>query len=361
MGLGASVADTGSVQIQGLGLIGGSIGLSLRAAGWWVTGWDIDELRARGALRLGAVDEVGRNPRADVTFVATPAAAIPDLVTEALAGGDGVVTDVGSVKEPICGAVGHPRFVGGHPMAGSEQAGIAGARADMFSGAVWVLTPGPDTLDETYAAVRAVVAEMGAEAVTMQPDIHDTLVSVISHVPHLTAATLMRLADERTAERTVLQRLAAGGFRDMTRVAAGSSDIWLDICDANRLAICASLDRLIGALGEVRDVVRRGDREALHILLEQARIARVNLPSGIPSDIELAVLRVPIKDRPGEVARIATLATEIDVNIYDLEIAHSAEGDRGVLIMIVAAGLAERLRSALTGEGYASSVRHLGV
>ena len=361
MGMGAPAAGAGSVQIQGLGLIGASIGLSLRAAGWWVTGWDIDELRARQALRLGAVHELSPDRRADVTFVATPAAAISTLAQEALAGGNGVVSDVGSVKGPICAAVEHPRFVGGHPMAGSEQVGIAGARADMFGGAVWVLTPGESTLDETYATVRAVVAEMGAEAVTMPPDLHDTLVSVVSHVPHLTAATLMRLADERTAERTVLQRLAAGGFRDMTRVAAGSSDIWLDICDANRLAICASLDRLIEALGDVRDVVRRGDRDALHVHLEQARVARVNLPSGIPSDVALAVVRVPVKDRPGEVARIATLATEIDVNIYDLEIAHSTEGDRGVLIMVVAAEPAERLCSALAADGYHSSVRHLGI
>ena len=361
MGLGTPAADAGSVQIQGLGLIGGSIGLSLRAAGWWVTGSDIDELRARQALRLGAVNEVGQNRRADVTFVATPAAAISKLSWEALSAGNGVVSDVGSVKGPICAAVEHPRFVGGHPMAGSEQVGIVGARADMFGGAVWVLTPGESTLDETYAAVRAVVAEMGAETVTMPPDLHDALVSVVSHVPHLTAATLMCLADERTAERTVLQRLAAGGFRDMTRVAAGSSDIWLDICDANRLAICTSLDRLIESLGEVREFVHRGDREALKNHLERARIARVNLPSGIPSDIELAVLRVPVKDRPGEVARIATLATEIDVNIYDLEIAHSTEGDRGVLIMVVAAAMAERLRAALAADGYHPSVRHLGI
>ena len=361
MGLGASAADTGSVQIHGLGLIGGSIGLGLRAAGWWVTGMDIDELRARQALRMGAVNEIGRNPHADVTFVATPAAAIPDLSREVLEAGDGVVTDVGSVKAPICASVEHPRFVGGHPMAGSEQVGIAGARPDMFGGAVWVLTPGVSTLDETYAAVRAVVAELGAEAVTMPPDLHDTLVSVVSHVPHLTAATLMRLADERTAERSVLQRLAAGGFRDMTRVAAGSSDIWLDICDANRLAICSSLERLIDALGEMRDVVQRGDRETLRTLLERARVARVNLPSGIPSDVELAVLRVPVKDRPGEVARIATLATDVDVNIFDLEIAHSTEGDRGVLIMVVAADLAERLQTALAADGYPSSVRHLGI
>ncbi len=361
MGLGAAAADSGSVQIHGLGLIGGSIGLGLRAAGWWVTGTDIDELRARQALRLGAVNETGENPHADVTFVATPAAAIPDLARKALEAGDGVVTDVGSVKAPICESLEHARFVGGHPMAGSEQVGIAGARPDMFAGAVWVLTPGAATLDETYAAVRAVVAELGAEAVTMPPDLHDALVSVVSHVPHLTAAVLMCLADERTAERSVLQRLAAGGFRDMTRVAAGSSDIWLDICAANRLAICASLDRLIGALGEMRDVVQSGDRETLHTLLERARVARVNLPSGIPADVDLAVMRVPVKDRPGEVARIATLATGVDVNIYDLEIAHSAEGDRGVLIMVVAADLSERLQTALAADGYPSSVRHLGI
>ena len=107
--------------------------------------------------------------------------------------------------------------------------------------------------------------------------------------------------------------------------------------------------------------MHRSDREGLSDLLERARVARVNLPTGIPADVALAVLRVPVQDRPGEVARIATLATEIDVNIYDLEIAHSAEGTRGVLIMVVSAELAERLRDALADDGYSPSLRHLGV
>ena len=224
-----------------------------------------------------------------------------------------------------------------------------------------MLTPGVATLDDTYAAVRSVVADMGAEAVTMPPDTHDTLVSVISHVPHLTAATLMRLADERTAERTVLQRLAAGGFRDMTRVAAGSSDIWLDICDANRDAICDSLDRLIGALGEVRDIVHRSDRDGLSDLLERARVARVTFPRGYRPTWRWPCCGCPSRTAPARLPGIATLATEIDVNIYDLEIAHSAEGTRGVLIMVVSAELAERLRDALADEGYSPSLRHLGV
>src|SRR5688572_16741582 len=127
--------------IVGTGLIGGSIGLALRARGWHVTGADHDDAHARRALELGALDEVGTDADADVTFVATPVRSIPGAAQEALARGSGIVTDVGSVKASVVAAVDSPRFVGGHPMAGSEQEGVDGADPDLFRGAVWVLTP----------------------------------------------------------------------------------------------------------------------------------------------------------------------------------------------------------------------------
>ena len=346
-------------QVHGLGLIGGSVGLALRSAGWRVSGCDTSLEREQEARRIGAVDDVGSDASAEVVFVAVPVSELTAVVRSALDQAEGFVTDVGSVKAQVCSAVDDPRFVGGHPMAGSEQVGLSGASADMFEDSTWVLTPGERTDDEAYARIRSVVGELGAEIVTMPAEVHDSLVAVVSHVPHLAAATLMRLADERGAERSVLKRLAAGGFRDMTRIAAGSSDIWLDICDANRSAIVGSLDGFMQALEDMRSAVEKGDRQKLGRLLEQARRARVNLPVGAPSEAELAVMRVPIPDRPGEVARIATLAGELDVNIYDLEIAHSPEGGKGVMIMVVASGEVELFREALLQGGYAPALRSL--
>src|SRR5579884_3888954 len=215
----------GRAAVVGTGLIGGSIGLALRARGWHVVGSDADPAVADRALALGALDAVG------------------DAARPALAAG-GIVTDVGSVKASIVEAVDHPRFVGGHPMAGSEQLGVDGADAALFEGATWVLTPTADTDPDAYARLRTVLTSLGANVVAVSPADHDELVAVVSHVPHLTAAALMALAAEGATEHASLLRLAAGGFRDMTRIAAGHPGIWPDICAENREAIIEGLDRL---------------------------------------------------------------------------------------------------------------------
>jgi prephenate dehydrogenase len=291
--------------------------------------------------------------------VATPVGVVADEARAVLAAGPGLVTDVGSVKAPIVGAVGDPRFVGGHPMAGSEQEGLDGASADLFEGAAWVLTPDAGTDEAAYATVRTTISSFGAEVVALPPDRHDSLVAVVSHVPHLTAATLMRLADERSEEHRAVLRLAAGGFRDMTRIAAGHPGIWPDICGENREAIVTALDRLIESLAGIRDVVADNDRRGLLDVLERARQARTNLPVRFRSPSELAELRVPVPDRPGALAEVTTLATELDVNIADLELAHSAEGDKGVMILLVEASEAGRLHDALDARGYSAAVRPL--
>lgn len=346
--------------VIGTGLIGGSIGMALRARGWYVVGQDRDAARAARALELGALDAVGLEPDVEITFVATPVGAVADAAREALAATSGIVTDVGSVKAPIVAGVGGDRFVGGHPMAGSEQEGVDGARADLFEGAVWVLTPVPETADAAYLEVRSVVSALGAEVVAIPPDQHDALVAVVSHVPHLTAATLMQLAGGRADDSRAVLRLAAGGFRDMTRIAAGHPGIWPDICAENRQAIVEVLDQFIDELADVRDVVAKGDRDTLLQRLEAAREARLNLPAGVAPTAELVELRVPVPDRPGTLATVTTLASDLGINIHDIEIAHSSEGDQGVLILLVAADHVERFHDALAERGYASSWRRLG-
>lgn len=343
-------------MVVGTGLIGGSIGMRLRQVGWHVTGRDSIDERAARALDLGALDAVGDDPDATITFVATPVRAVADEARRALAAGPGLVTDVGGVKASIVEAVADPRFVGGHPMAGSEQEGVDGANADLFEGATWVLTPTEGTDAAAYAQVRQIVGTLGAETVALPPERHDELVAVVSHVPHLAAATLMRLADERSEEHRALLRLAAGGFRDMTRIASGHPGIWPDICSDNRVAIVEVLDELTAALSHMRDVVAGDDRKELLATLEQARAARVNLPARFRTAADLREVRIPVPDRTGVVADVAILAADLDVNIVDLEIAHSTEGPHGVLVMLIEAGAVEVFRNGLVSRGYRPAV-----
>lgn len=344
--------------LVGTGLIGGSVGRALRDAGWHVTGTDQDAERVARALELGVIDAAGTDPAAEITFVAVPVSAVPGAAREALAHG-GVVTDVGSVKAPVVAAVDHPRFVGGHPMAGSEAIGVDGARADLFDGAAWVLTPTTSTDQQAHALVHSVVRSFGADVLTLAPEQHDRLVATVSHVPHLTAAALMQLAASRSEQDATLLRLAAGGFRDMTRIAAGDPGMWIDVCAENRDAIVEVLDELMGALDQLRSAVRDVDGAALEAGLRRAQQARRSLPMGAPPAEQLAEVRVLIPDRPGELAAITALATERGINVYDVEVAHSVDERGGRLLLVVDAGRADEMVGALAERGRTASAHEL--
>ena len=345
--------------MAGLGLIGGSIARGLTDRGWHVSGDDHRPERLEQGLSMGLIGSTGLDAEAEITFVATPVLTLVDQVKRALAETNGLVTDVGSVKSGVTGAIDDPRFVGGHPMAGSELEGLDGADGSMFQGAVWVLTPTATTPDSTFATVAAVVSDLGADVVALPADRHDQVVAVISHVPHLTAATLMGLASDRAEEHAALLRLAAGGFRDMTRIASGQPGIWLDICAENRPAILSALDGLIGGLSEMRAVVDSDDRAELHRLLSKAREARANLPIRGTHPEELAEVRIPILDRTGSAAEVFTLAAELGVNIASFEVVHSVEGNRGVAVVLVDAAMADMYRGGLMARGYRPAVQRL--
>jgi len=351
------------VAVVGTGLIGGSIGLALAALGHEIVGFDRDTDRVQRACELGALSSVAETldaaaRGADVAFVALPVGAIADVVVELLEAGVPLVTDVGSVKAPVVAEVerrcpgGAARFIGGHPMAGSEQEGIDGARADLFVGAAWVVTPTPTTADTAFTALRGLLRDLQAEVVSVTPGDHDVLVSFVSHVPQLAASTLMDVATTHEAEHRALLRLAAGGFRDMTRIAASQPSIWLDILTSNRDAVLGALDAYLGALQGARDLVAAGDRDALKLLLDRARAARRNLPVGLSMAAKLTELRIVVPDRPGVLAEVTTLAGRLGVNVADLEIAHSTEGREGVLVLIVAADDAEGFELGLRELGY---------
>ncbi|MEY5058717.1 MAG: putative prephenate dehydrogenase [Actinomycetota bacterium] len=352
------MSSTRSANVVGLGLIGGSVALALRRAGFTVHGEDSVEGRAQEAIERGIIDFPGIDPGAEISFVATPVNTVGETVARVLAGTSGVVTDVGSVKGSVAAAGLDPRYVPGHPMAGSELHGLDGADASMFEGAVWVLTPSASS-DEAFALVAGTVTRFGAEVVALDPDQHDDLVAIVSHVPHLTAATLMGLADERSEEHLALLRLAAGGFRDMTRIASGSPLIWLDICEQNKDAITRGLDNLIGGLADMRRVVAESDRDGLYARLERARVARMNLPVRAGAVENLVEVRLPIPDRPGAAAEVFALAGELGVNVHDFEVVHSVEGDRGIMVLVVRSEHVDVFRGGLMARGFRPSITRL--
>ena len=346
-------------QIVGTGLIGGSVALALRSAGWHVTGTDIDAQTAERAKKLGVIDATGIDQEAELTFVAVPASSLEVEIEKALRETKGMVTDTGSVKTGVARNINDPRFIPGHPMAGSEQDGIEGADERIFDGAVWVLTPTEGTEDLGLRELQTVLSSMGCDVVTMTPERHDALVAIVSHVPHLTAASLMCLADDRALDDAPLLRLAAGGFRDMTRIAAGHPDIWLDICEENRDAIVTVLDEFADRISHIRDVVAESDRDGLTDLLSQARRARTNLPSRYVRPQDLLEIRIPIPDRKGQIANITMLAADCDVNVADIEVAHSTEGAQGVLVLVIARAEVQRFLAVLAGQGYKPTTREL--
>ncbi|MFM8776080.1 MAG: prephenate dehydrogenase, partial [Actinomycetota bacterium] len=233
------------------------------------------------ALERGIISTIGIDPEAEISFVATPVSSIPGQVWLALEKTTGVVSDVGGVKLSVVNSVSDARFVGGHPMAGNEMAGLDGADDSLFEGAVWVLTPTATSSDSSFESLARIIRLLCAEIVVLDAERHDRLVAVVSHLPHLTAATLMGLAHLTAEEHVAVLRLAAGGFRDMTRVASGQPAIWIDICRENKDAILEALNGMISGLSEMKSIVETQDSDALLGRLSTARAARANLPGRV--------------------------------------------------------------------------------
>ena len=346
-------------NVFGLGLIGGSLAAALTSRGWHVTGSDMASSTEDEALHLGLIAARGVDADAEISFVATPVSSVADQVRKALSSTSGLVTDVGGVKANIVKEIHDPRFIAGHPMAGSELIGLAGADAALFEGAVWVLTPTTQTPDENFASIAQIVKELGAEFVVLSAERHDQLVAIVSHLPHLTAATLMSLANEHSEEHVAVLRLAAGGFRDMTRVASGHPAIWLDVCKENREAIVGALDGMISGLQSMRDIVDSGKSDELLQRLQAARIARSNLPGRVRELLDVVEVRVPIPDRSGAAAEIFSLAAELGVNTANFEVAHSVEGDRGILVLVIDRASQDVFKGGLIARGFRPSIQNI--
>jgi prephenate dehydrogenase len=354
------------VAVIGTGLIGGSFGLARRAAApsERVVAFDPDPAALRAALELGAVTEGAPSAAAavegaDLVVLALPVDRIPKTcwaIGHAVRA-DAVVTDVGSAKAQVVGegeSVFGGRFVGGHPMAGSERHGIEAADARLFNDAWWILTPTEATSSHAYGTVSDVVRTLGATPVAVAPEVHDALVARLSHVPQLTASALVEVAGA-AGDREALLGLAAGGFRDVTRIAASNPDLWVAIIKSNRTAVLDALEGLGGRLAAVAEMISRDRWEELHRFLEGSRRARLEIfaKSTFAAEGEPVGLSIMVPDRPGVLAEVTTAAGELGVNIEDLRIVHSTEGGRGRLELVVAgATSAELIVGALMKLGY---------
>ena len=362
------------VVIVGMGLIGSSIAGAVRVA--WpdvrIVGVDTDERTRRLAVEKGFADEVieGVNERllqvlseeCDLVILATPVDSDePYLQAVAESGYAGIVTDTASTKVRISEMaeriLPYPNnFVPGHPMCGSEVNGIEGARDDLFQGAYWILCPNESTPPEHIPALHEFITGVGARMINIPRDQHDRAVAVVSHVPHFVASSLVTLADRAADSQQSVMRLAAGGFKDTTRIAAGSPKLWCGIAFDNAEQVKAGLRDLQGILDQFADALETGDRQKLTEMLKAAADVRRSLPAAwVPSSDRLLEVRIPISNHPGAVAEVTAIASEAGCNIQSIEIDHVPE-DRAYLSMILTdEGDVGQLSTKLITAGYAVS------
>jgi prephenate dehydrogenase len=280
--------EFGKVVIFGVGLIGGSFALALKAAGQVeeVVGFGRSLSSLTQALDLGIIDRVGANPGqevadADLVLIATPVGQMPEIMARIAPylGPQTVVTDGGSTKEDVVAAARAAfagklgQFVPAHPIAGAENSGAAAARADLYVGKKVVLTPLPEDTVLNVARVRSAWEWCGALIHELAPGEHDRVFAAVSHLPHLLSFALVHdLAVRDNSD--LFFSFAASGFRDFTRIAASHPEMWRDVCLANRTALLVELDRYRAQLDELRDALQRGDGAQLEATFDVARSAR---------------------------------------------------------------------------------------
>lgn len=334
-----------TIAIVGVGLMGGSLGLAWRQAHVGrVIGVARSEETLAEALQLGAIDEgttdlLSAVSVADVSVFCVPVMQIVPLALKAAhsAQPGALFTDVGSTKQAICSQLWkhlppYITFIGGHPMAGSERVGINAADMYLYENAVYCLSapPGMPTEHTAMQQMLALVSATGAHPLILDPQAHDLIVAAISHLPHLCAVALVNTVAAAEASGVSILPLAAGGFRDTTRVASGSAEIWRDICLCNKQSIVEMLDAYMSALQQLRVAVEQGDEQALLALFKQAQAIRQSIPTkrrGLLGATHEVTLH--LADKPGSIHAVSGLLANAGINIVDIEILRVREGEGG--------------------------------
>ncbi len=331
------------VTLLGTGLMGGSLGMSIRERGLAseVIGYDrdkhiLDAARERGAIDCYSIDPENAVKGADLVVLALPVRFCGELILRCapyLSPG-AIITDLGSTKNYLVNELSvhlpaDVTYIGGHPMTGSEESGIWAADPTLWENAIYVLTPDGNTSAAEVDRLKGLVTGIGAQPLILSPEEHDGLVAVVSHLPHLVAVALVNMAAKNEKEEMV-RTLAAGGFRDTTRIAMGNPEMWRDICATNRHAINKFLNDYLHELENIRKIINEGKESELEEILAAAGDYRRKIPyrsRGIlPELFDIIAL---VKDNPGTIGKIATILGEAEINIAEVEILHVREEEGG--------------------------------
>lgn len=329
----------------GLGLIGGSIARAIREKlpQSHIIAFDINKAALEAALSDGvinvaadAIDETFAP--CDYLFLCAPVQKNDDnlLTIKDIVSKDCLLTDVGSVKTGIHEVIAsmglESRFIGGHPMAGSERVGYVNSKALLLENAYYILTPTPSVPKEKLEAYRELVTTLGAIPLVLDCKHHDYVTAAISHLPHVIASALVNLVEASDSEDGIMKMVAAGGFKDITRIASSSPEMWQQICLTNTENISSLLTNYINALCDIREKLDARNSEKLHDFFNSARIYRdsfINTSSG-PIKRDYAIT-IDIADEPGALASIATIMASNNISIKNIGIAHNRESEGGVL------------------------------
>lgn len=363
-----------SIAVAGLGLIGASLTAAMKKAfpGAFVYGVDVDSRACVVAKERGWVDASSKpdadgfkaflSDDADLVVIATPIAAVDGYI-DLLAELDyqGVVTDTVSTKahilEAAAASLPNPaNFIPGHPMTGSEKGGIDGARSDLFEGANWILCPDERTAPEDFQRMHELITGLDARVVSLRREEHDSAIAIVSHVPHMVASSLMQLASAHADDSRSLMRLAAGGFKDSTRIAAGSPKLWCGIAFDNAAALRDGLAEMAAIIGSFARALEEGDRDTFTRLLAEAAEARRALPAAwVPSTEKLLEVRIPMVNRTGVVAEVCTIASSVGCNIQSIDIDHISEGNAVLSLILTDEGDIGQLSLQLINAGFSVS------
>lgn len=329
----------------GLGLIGGSIARALRKnrSEIKISAYDANSATLEAAAKDGVIDQAAAGidhtfTDCDYLFLCAPVQkndANLEAVRKVLSPSC-TLTDVGSVKtdihEHIARAGLEAQFIGGHPMAGSERFGYANSKARLLENAYYILTPTPQTAPERLTAYRALVEAMGAIPLVLDYRQHDYVTAGISHLPHVIAASLVNLVRDSDSEDGIMKMVAAGGFKDITRIASSSAAMWQQICLTNTENITRLLDSYMDSLSKIREQLRERQGEALYQLFDSARIYRDSFINASSGPIKRVYsFNLDIDDRPGMLAQVATTLAFNNINIKNIGIIHNREYEEGVL------------------------------
>jgi prephenate dehydrogenase len=336
-----------NIYVIGLGLIGGSIALSIKQnnPSIHLIGFDIDEDQAMMAMKLGVIDEISPTlfpnlANVDMIFVSTPVQQTINIIEQLkdieLKQGV-IITDVGSTKVKIVECAnkylnGRIKFIGGHPMAGSHKSGILAAKPHLFENAFYILTPSKYVTSQDLSVLKRVLEGTKANIIEMTPEEHDKVTGVISHFPHIVAASLVSQAEIYEEQYPLVKRLAAGGFRDITRIASSNPSMWRDILLQNKGPLLNMFDEWMTEMERVKSFVANEDSEQLYTFFENAKLYRDGLPEkqkgAIPSFYDLFV---DVPDYPGIISEITGYLAKEEISLTNIRIIETREEINGVL------------------------------